>query len=62
MSQEIVEVYDVAVNQEELELMEKISKAKTVKLKYIGIKGFKRVPVTKPQKRRWERFWQHIKS
>jgi hypothetical protein len=41
----IVEVYDVVPNQEEFELMEKISKANTVKLKYNGVKGFERVAV-----------------
>lgn len=51
MSGGIVEVYDVAANQEEFELMEKISRAKTVKLKYIGVKGFKRVPVHKTTKK-----------
>ncbi len=45
MSGGIVEVYDVVANQEEFELMEKISKAKTVKLKYNGVKGFERVAV-----------------
>jgi hypothetical protein len=47
----IVEVYDVVPNQEEFELMEKISKAKTVKLKYIGVKGWKRKPIHKTTKK-----------
>lgn len=45
MSREICEVYDVAANQEEFDLMEKISNAKTVKLRYNGIKGYKRVSI-----------------
>ena len=44
-------MYDVAANQEEFELMEKISIAKTVKLKYIGVKGWKRKPVHKTTKK-----------
>ncbi|MGB6338769.1 MAG: hypothetical protein WBF32_03265 [Candidatus Aminicenantaceae bacterium] len=51
MSGGIVEVYDVAANQEEFELMEKISRAKTVKLKYIGVIGFKRKPIHKTTKK-----------
>lgn len=51
MSGGIVEVYDVVPNQEEFDLMEKISKAKTVKLKYIGVKGWKRKPIHKTTKK-----------
>jgi len=51
MSGGIVEVYDVLANQEDFELMEKISRAKTVKLKYIGVKGWKRKPVHKTTKK-----------
>jgi hypothetical protein len=51
MSGGIVEVYDVVPNQEEFDLMEKISKAKTVKLKYIGVKGWKRKPIDKTTKK-----------
>ena len=47
----IVEVYDVVPNQEEFELMEKISKARTVKLKYIGVKGWKIKPIHKTTKK-----------
>ncbi|GAJ19051.1 unnamed protein product, partial [marine sediment metagenome] len=45
------EVYDVAANQEEFDLMEKISSAKTVKLRYNGVKGFKRVKIHKSSKK-----------
>ena len=41
----ICEFYDVAINQEEFELMEKLSKAKAVKLRYNGVKGYKRVKI-----------------
>ena len=43
----ICEIYDVAINKEEFELMEKLSNAKTVKLRYNGVKGFKRVKIHK---------------
>ena len=41
-SRGICEVYDVAANQGEFDLMEKISNAKTVKLRYNGVKGYKK--------------------
>ncbi len=43
----ICEIYDIAINEEEYELMEKLSQAKTVKLRYKGVKGFKRVKIHK---------------
>jgi hypothetical protein len=51
MSGGIVEVYDVTPNQEEFEMMEKISKAKTVKLRYNGVRGYKKVPIHKTTKK-----------
>ena len=50
-SKGICEVYDVLINQEEFNLMEKISNAKTVKLRYNGVKGFKRVKIHKNSKK-----------
>jgi hypothetical protein len=50
-SKGIVEVYDVAANPEEYEMMEKISHAKTVKLRYNGVKGFKKYAVHKETKK-----------
>ena len=47
----ICEIYDVAINKEEFELMEKLSQAKTVKLRYNGVKGFKRVKIHKSSKK-----------
>jgi hypothetical protein len=47
----ICEYYDIAINQEEYALMEKISDAKTVKLRYHGIKGFKQVKIHKSSKK-----------
>lgn len=47
----ICEYYDVAINQEEFELMEKISNAKTVKLRYNGIKGFKNAKIHSSSKK-----------
>jgi hypothetical protein len=47
----ICEIYDVAINKEEFELMEKLSQAKTVKLRYEGVKGFKRVKIHKSSKK-----------
>lgn len=41
----ICEFYDIAINKEEFELMEKLSQAKTVKLRYDGVKGYKRVKI-----------------
>lgn len=41
----ICEIYDVAINKEEFELMEKLSNAKAVKLRYNGVKGYKRVKI-----------------
>ena len=43
----ICEIYDVAINQEEFDLFEKLSNAKKVKLRYNGAKGFKRVKIHK---------------
>jgi len=47
----ICEFYDVAINQEEFELMEKLSNAKTVKLHYNGVKGYKRVKIHNSSKK-----------
>jgi len=47
----ICEIYDVAINQEEFDLMERISNAKTVKLRYNGVKGYKRVKIHNSSKR-----------
>jgi hypothetical protein len=47
----ICEYYDVAINQEEFELMEKLSNAKTVKLRYNGVKGYKRVKIHNSSKK-----------
>ena len=41
----ICEIYDIAINKEEFELMEKLSQAKTVKLRYNGVKGYKRIKI-----------------
>jgi hypothetical protein len=41
----ICEYYDIGVNQEEFVLMEKIGNAKTVKLRYNGVKGHKKVKI-----------------
>jgi len=43
----ICEIYDIAINKEEFELFEKLSNAKKVKLRYNGVKGFKRVKIHK---------------
>ncbi len=43
----ICEIYDIAINNEEFELFEKLSNAKKVKLRYNGVKGFKRVKIHK---------------
>ncbi len=43
----ICEIYDIAINQEEFDLFEKLSNAKKVKLRYNGAKGFKRVKIHK---------------
>lgn len=51
MSGGIVEVYDVTPNQEEFEMMEKISKGKTVKLRYNGLRGHKKVAIHKTTKK-----------
>jgi hypothetical protein len=51
MSGGIVEVYDVTPNQDEFELMEQISKGKTVKLRYNGVKGYKKVAIHKTTKK-----------
>jgi hypothetical protein len=50
-SRGICEVYDVAANQEEFDLMEKISTARTVKLRYNGVKGYKRVKIHNSSKK-----------
>lgn len=47
----ICEIYDVAINKEEFELMERLSNAKTVKLRYNGVKGFKRVKIHNSSKK-----------
>ncbi len=47
----ICEFYDIAINQEELELMEKLSNAKTVKLRYTGLKGFKKTKIHNSSKK-----------
>ncbi|UCE42286.1 MAG: hypothetical protein JSV17_04770, partial [Candidatus Aminicenantes bacterium] len=47
----ICEYYDIGMNEEEFELMEKISSAKTVKLRYDGIKGYKRVKIHNSSKK-----------
>ncbi len=47
----ICEFYDIAINQEEFELMEKLSNAKTVKLRYNGVKGFKKVKIHNSSKK-----------
>jgi len=47
----ICEIYDVAANQEEFELMEKISQAKKVKLRYNGVKGYKKAAIHKSTKK-----------
>ena len=47
----ICEIYDVAINKEEFELMEKLSQANTVKLRYNGVKGYKRVKIHNSSKK-----------
>jgi hypothetical protein len=47
----ICEYYDIAINKEEFELMEKLSNAKTVKLRYNGVKGYKRVKIHNSSKK-----------
>jgi hypothetical protein len=47
----ICEYYDIAINQEEFELMEKLSNAKTVKLRYNGVKGYKKVKIHNSSKK-----------
>lgn len=47
----ICEYYDIGINKEEFELMEKLSSAKTVKLRYIGVKGYKRVKIHNSSKK-----------
>ncbi len=47
----ICELYDVAINQEEFDLMERISNAKTVKLRYNGVKGYKKAKIHNSSKR-----------
>ena len=44
-NQGICELYDVMINQEEFDLLNKISQAETVKLKYDGVKGYNRVTI-----------------
>ncbi len=50
-SRGICEVYDVAANQEEFDLMEKISSGKIIKLRYNGVKGYKRVKIHNSSKK-----------
>jgi len=47
----ICELYDIAINQEEFDLMERISNAKTVKLRYHGVKGYKNAKIYKSSKK-----------
>jgi hypothetical protein len=47
----ICEYYDIGMNKEEFELMEKISTAKTVKLRYDGVKGYKKVKIHNSSKK-----------
>jgi len=49
-NQGICELYDVMINQEEFDLLNKISQAETVKLKYDGVKGYNRVNIHKKTK------------
>ena len=41
----ICEFCDIAINQEEVDLMEKLSNAKAVKLRYNGVKGHQKVKI-----------------
>jgi hypothetical protein len=47
----ICEVYDIDANAQEYAMMDKISRAKTVKLRYNGVKGHLKVPVHKETKK-----------
>jgi hypothetical protein len=47
----ICEIYDVAINQEEFDLMDRIGSAKTVRLGYNGVKGYKKVKIHNSSKR-----------
>jgi hypothetical protein len=47
----ICEVYDIDASLQEYEMMEKISRAKTVKLRYNGVKGHTKAPVHKQTKK-----------
>lgn len=51
MSKGLVEIYDVAATPEEYAMMEKISQAKTVKLRYNGSTGYLKAPVHKQTKK-----------
>ena len=51
ISKGIVEIYDVAATAEEYAIMEKISQAKTVKLRYNAVKGYRKVAVHKETKK-----------
>lgn len=44
-NQGVSEIYDIMINQEEFDLLNKISRAETVKLKYFGVKGYNRVTI-----------------
>jgi len=50
-SRGICEVYDVQVNQEEFNLMEKISRSKIGRLRFEGIKGYKKKKIHKTTKK-----------
>ena len=47
----ICEVYDIDANPQEHAMMEKISRAKTVKIRYNGVKGHTKAPVHKQTKK-----------
>ena len=51
ISKGIAEIYDIAANPEEYAMMEKICQAKTVKLRYNAVKGYRKVAVHKETKR-----------
>ena len=44
-SRGVCEIYDVMINQEEFNLLQEMSKAKIVKLRYDGVKGYKKVAI-----------------
>lgn len=45
VSQGICERYDVMINQQEFDMLQAFAGAKTAKLRYEGVKGFKNVPI-----------------